>query len=437
MTSERLYEFRLADVGEGLHEAEVKRWLVAAGDAVRLDQPLVEIETDKAVVELPSPVAGTVARLGAAEGDILHVGEIVAVLEVEPGVRSPGSGVREPDASAVEGARTEPRPAGTGLRTPDSGLPSRVLATPAVRRLARELNVDLAQVAGSGPGGRVLATDVESAVGSRQSAVVGGGASVAAAAMLPDTGLTHDAIPTAGSRLPTAGEHREPLRGLRRRIAQTMTQAWTTIPHISGFDEVEVSALVAARERLRPVAEGRGLRLTYLPFVVKAVCVALREHPIVNASLDEAAGEIVYHSAANIGIATATPDGLIVPVLHDAAGKTLIEVQTAIDALSERARARTVTPAELHGGTFTITNFGALGGWQAAPIIRPGEAAILGVGRIQERAWVVDGRVEPRPVLALSLAADHRLIDGDVSTAFLARVGALLSTPELLLLELR
>jgi pyruvate dehydrogenase E2 component (dihydrolipoamide acetyltransferase) len=223
---------------------------------------------------------------------------------------------------------------------------------------------------------------------------------------------------------------------LRRRIAQTMSQAWSTIPHITGFDEVEVTALVEARDRLRPVAEGRGLRLTYLPFVIKAVTVALREFPIVNASLDEAGGEIVYHAAAHIGIATASPEGLLVPVLHDAAGKNLLELQAAVDALTERARARTATPEELHGGTFTITNFGALGGWQAAPIIRPGEAAILGVGRIQPRAWVVDSAVVARPVMALSLSADHRVIDGDVSTGFLARVGALLADPRLLLLEM-
>jgi pyruvate/2-oxoglutarate dehydrogenase complex dihydrolipoamide acyltransferase (E2) component len=431
MTSEQMYEFRLADVGEGLHEAEIKRWLVAAGDRVRLDQPLVEIETDKAVVELPSPVAGTVARLGAAEGDILHVGEIVAVLQTESRGGSLVSRAGELDRSTAEHVPMARQASAVPHRTPDATPTSRVLATPAVRRLARELNVDLTQVAGSGPGGRVLAADVESAVGiaSRAGPVSEGAAAAESAGTLPS--------PAAGPRLPAPGERREPLRGLRRRIAQTMTQAWTTIPHITGFDEVEVSALVAARERLRPVAEGRGLRLTYLPFVVKAVSVAVREHPIMNASLDEAAGEIVYHAAAAIGIATATPDGLIVPVLHDAAGMTLLEVQAAIDALSARARARTVTPAELHGGTFTITNFGALGGWQAAPIIRPGEAAILGVGRIQERAWVVNGRIEPRPVLALSLSADHRLIDGDVSTAFLARVGALLSTPDLLLLELR
>lgn len=421
MTTGALFEFRLADVGEGLHEAEIKRWLVAPGDRVQLDQPLVEVETDKAVVELPSPLAGTVTRLGGAEGAILRVGEVVAVIQTEAEVRGsePVAAARAQDSGQRPSA-SEPRP--------------RVLATPAVRKLARELAVDLTRVPGSGPGGRVLAADVEAF------ARAGFASDVAVAEAPPTRPSTGpplgDALPAPGRQPPTPGDRREPLRGLRRRIAQTMTQAWTTIPHITGFDEIDASALVAARERLRPAAEQRGVRLTYLPFIVKAVCVALREHPIVNASLDEAAGEIVYHGAANIGIATATPDGLIVPVLHDAAGMTLLQVQAAIDRLSERARSRTVTPAELHGGTFTITNFGALGGRQAAPIIRPGEAAILGVGRIQERPWVVEGRVEARPVLALSLAADHRLIDGDVSTAFLARVCALLTVPELLLLEM-
>jgi pyruvate dehydrogenase E2 component (dihydrolipoamide acetyltransferase) len=243
-------------------------------------------------------------------------------------------------------------------------------------------------------------------------------------------------MPDLAGQTATAGV-RVPLRGLRRRIAQTMTQAWTTIPHITGFDEVNVAALVEIRERLKSLAEARGLRLTYLPFVVKAAAIALREHPIVNSSLDEERQEIVHHQQVNIGIATATADGLIVPVVRGAGGMTLLELQQAIDALTERARARIATLEELHGGTFTITNFGALGGWQAAPIIRPGEAAILGVGRIQQRPWVVDGRIEPRPILALSLAADHRLIDGDVSTAFLTRVGALLCDPGLMLLEMR
>jgi pyruvate dehydrogenase E2 component (dihydrolipoamide acetyltransferase) len=247
---------------------------------------------------------------------------------------------------------------------------------------------------------------------------------------------TRQPIPSGAANRSLTTDRRMPLRGLRRRIAQTMTQAWTTIPHITGFDEIDVSGLVAARERLRPIAEARGARLTYLAFAVKAVALVLREYPIVNASLDEAAQEIVFHQESNIGIATATPDGLIVPVLRNAGTLTLLQIQEEADRLAARARERTISLEELQGGSFTITNFGALGGWQAAPIIRPGEAAILGIGRVQERPWVVDGAVVPRPVIALSLSADHRLIDGDVSTAFLARVGSLLADPSLMLLDI-
>jgi pyruvate dehydrogenase E2 component (dihydrolipoamide acetyltransferase) len=429
--AESTFAFLLADVGEGLHEAEVKRWLVRPGDKVALDQPLVEIETDKAVVELPSPVAGTVARLGADEGSILHVGDLVALLEpAQTGAGTARAGLQcEPNSVATDSSNAIVRDTGA---TQQPGR--RPLATPAVRKRARELGVDLAAVTGTGPGGRIVAGDVESY------------------ARLPETPRTGDgrgmetvAVPSAGVPLATpwiaprsaAADTRQPLRGLRRRIAQTMAQSWSTIPHITGFDEVEVSALVAVREQLKPLAEVRGARLTYLPFIVKAVALALRESPIVNASLDEAAEEIIFHAAINIGIATATPDGLIVPVLHDAASLTLLEIQERIDYLTERARARTSTAEELHGGTFTITNFGALGGWQAAPIIRPGEAAILGVGRIQDRPWAVDGAVAVRPVLALSLSADHRLIDGDVSTSFLTRIGSLLSHPEAMLLDMK
>lgn len=427
------FEFRLADVGEGLHEAEVKHWLVQTGDHVTLDQPLVEIETDKAVVELPSPVAGTIAQLGADEGTILHVGDLVALLETDVtgrAARPETVALDRPTANAVAD-----RDGGSKQETTADAVPSRrALATPAVRKLARDRGVDIAAVSGSGPGGRVVAEDIERLA--RSNAERSGE---------EDGGATTTSLPPAGTNLatpwlspqPSEGDTRRPLRGLRRRIAQTMTQAWSTIPHITGFDEIEVSALVSARERLKPPAEARGARLTYLVFIVKAVALALREYPIVNSSLDGAADEIVYHAAINIGIATATTDGLIVPVLHDADRRTLIEAQQQIDALTERARARTSTPDELRGGTFTITNFGALGGWQASPIIRPGEAAILGAGRIQDRPWAVDGRVEVRPVLPLSLAADHRLIDGDISTAFLTRVGSLLSAPETMLLDMR
>ena len=428
------FEFRLADVGEGLHEAEIKRWLVQPGDRVTLDQDLVEIETDKAIVQIPAPVAGVVTRLGGNEGDILHVGELLALIEPD---EAPAPAAGSPAPTPVPVMQT-PVPAASAPPIPASGEPAaRVLTTPAVRKLARDLGVDLTGVTPSGPGGRILAADVE-AHGKRvpQSQAEPPRASSATNESASHAVESANRDPQSAIRDPEAAIRRVPLRGLRRRIARTMTQAWTTIPHITGFDEVDVSALVAARARLRPVAEARGQRLTYLPFVVKAVTVALREFPIVNASLDDAAGEIVYHGVARIGIATASPDGLLVPVLKDAAGLTLLELQAEIDRLAERARTRTATPEELHGGTFTITNFGALGGWQAAPIIRPGEAAILGVGRIQARPWVVEGQLAVRDVLALSVAADHRLIDGDISTAFLTRVGALLSAPELLMLEM-
>jgi pyruvate dehydrogenase E2 component (dihydrolipoamide acetyltransferase) len=226
-----------------------------------------------------------------------------------------------------------------------------------------------------------------------------------------------------------AEDERVPLRGLRRRIAESMALSWRTIPHITGMDEVEVSGLVALRERLNARLQGQGVHLSYLPFIVKAAVAALKQHPMVNASLDETAQEILYHHRYNIGIATATADGLIVPVVHDADRRTLRELAAEINSLSEQARSRAIALSALQDGTFTITNFGSLGGWLGTPIIRPGEAAILGVGRIQDRPWVVDGRLEVRPVLALSFAADHRLIDGDVSTAFMRTMTGYLNDP--------
>jgi len=290
------FEFRLADVGEGLHEAEIRRWLVQAGDIVTLDQPLVEVETDKAVVELPAPVAGTVRRLGGAEGAILQVGDVVALIE---------TGGASPETTAGSRAATPQLPTSS---QPDARRP---LATPAVRKLARDLGVKLGSVQGSGRDGRVVAEDVE-----RAAHGVSASAAQAERSRADTNAGTAATDATTAERpyQPVAGT-RVPLRGLRRRIAQTMAQSWSSIPHITGFDEFNVAALVATRQRLQPIAEARGLRLTYLPFVIKAVTIALHANPMLNASLDEAAEEIVLHRAINIGIATATLDGLIVPVL--------------------------------------------------------------------------------------------------------------------------
>jgi len=406
------YEFRLPDVGEGIAEAEIVRWLVQPGERVGLDDPLVEIETDKAVVEVPAPVAGVVVSQGGSAGDTLHVGDLLAVLETESASADTRLSNGPPARSHEPAARaTEPLPPSPDGRTSGVARERRPLATPAVRKLARELGVDLAAVNGSGPGGRISAGDVQAAAGNRPAvaAVVSTGRP---SPVTPREGGGHDVSMPAPTPAMIGDDERIPLRGLRKRIAESMALSWRTIPHITGMDEIDASELIALRERLRPGLEQQGVHLSYLPIIVKAAVAALRLHPAVNASLDDAAGEIVVHHTYNIGIATATPEGLIVPVLHDAEKKSLRDLAVEIHALSEQARDRTIALTAIQGGTFTLTNFGSLGGWLGTPIIRPGEAAILGIGRIQDRPWVVDGRIEVRPVLALSFAADHRLIDG-------------------------
>lgn len=356
-----MIEFRLPDVGEGLEEAEVRRWLVAEGDVVKRDQPLVEVETDKALVELPSPVAGTVLALRADIGDIVKVGEVLIELDALDGAGAP---------------------------------PSRVKAAPSVRKLAVELGIDLPKVAGTGPGGRILGEDVRRMASPRP-----------------------PMAPIANGRVP--------LRGLRRATAQAMARSWSEIPHITCMDEIDASALLDAHSRLKQEHDA----LTLTAFFVKAVVLALRGYPTVNASIDRDAGEIVLHDSFHIGIAVATDEGLVVPVLRDADGRGLLDVATEVGRLSAGARARSLGVEELRGGTFTITNYGAKGGRFATPLIRPPEVGIMGFGAIRERPFALGGEVVARPTLPWSFSADHRVIDGDVATAFAEDVAASLSDP--------
>jgi pyruvate dehydrogenase E2 component (dihydrolipoamide acetyltransferase) len=372
-TPSKRIEFRLPDVGEGLTEGEILSWRVRPGDRVVRDQIIIEVQTDKSVVELPASVDGVVAELGGKVGDLLPVGAVLAVI-------------------ATDDASTMP-------------APRRPLASPATRKLAQELGVDLTAVAGSGPGGRVTRQDVEQA---------------AQAVSTPTLALEDDVEVV-------------PLRGLRRRIAETMTQAWHEIPHITDFREVDATELVRVQARLRARLEPEVARLTFLPLFVKAVASALGRHPALNASVDLAAGTVTYHRRRHIGIATATADGLIVPVLRDADRKSLAEIAREANTLAEAARARTVKPAQTAGGTFTITNAGSYGGWFGTPVIRPPEAAIAGFGRIHDAVVPVDGAPAVRPLLPLAVAADHRLIDGDVLGAFAADLAELLADPVLLL----
>lgn len=429
-------EFRLPDVGEGLSEGEIVEWHVEVGSTVTRDQVLVDVETDKSIVELPSPVNGTVVRLGAAVGDVLEVGAVLVVLETAG--RSPVSAHAAPAAPA---APAEPAaPAAPEAPAPPSAAPptpaaaaaqpagaagGRVLASPATRKLALELGVDLTAVAGSGSGGRVTKDDVL--------------AHTSAPAAPAPTAPTQSARSAASSGrparvdVPALKDEVVPLRGLRRSIAKSMTRSWTEVPHITEFREVDATALVAARKLLRPRLERDGVAFTYLPLLVKAVVATLREHPKFNASVDMAAETIQYHGRRNIGLATTTDAGLIVPVLKDADTLSLSEIAREIEVLANSARDRSISTDQMSQGTFTVTNFGTFGGWLATPIIRPPETAIAGFGRIRDAVVAVDGQAVVRPTLPLSVSADHRLIDGNDMGGFLTMLIDYLTDPVLML----
>ncbi|HZS90148.1 MAG TPA: dihydrolipoamide acetyltransferase family protein [Chloroflexota bacterium] len=435
-------EFRLPDLGEGIAEAEMLRWLVKPGDRVVLDQAIAEVQTDKAVVELPAPVAGTILSLNATEGQVMPVGTLLVTID-DGRQEAPASAAavqEERSAQAAMGStalQAEPAGANGGRWTAVSVAPQRrALATPAVRRLARELGLDIASVRGSGPAGRVLAEDLRAAAAppveeAPPPVEVAAPAGSAAPRPAPSVPL---ALP--GEEEGPA-EERLPLRGLRRRIAENMVLSVTTIPQITSLVEVEASALVALRQSLLSAAEARGLKLSYLPFVIKALVQALRAYPYINATIDDSSKEIVLKRHYHIGIATATPDGLLVPVLHHADRLTILQIAAELNRLAEAGRERKLALDELRGSTFTITNFGSAGGYFATPIINPGEAAILGLGRIAKRPWVVEDRVEPRPILPISFTADHRLIDGELALRFLNTLIASLENPNLIMLDMR
>ena len=422
-------EFRFPDVGEGLEEGEIVTWRVAAGDTVNRDQTLVEVQTDKALVELPSPVAGRVVRLAAEAGEIVKVGQLLVVLE----------------SGAALGSAAIPRAAAGEATAPAEGaapVVGRPKAAPAVRKLAVERGVDLAAVKGTGPGGRILATDVEAlAAGNGATAPTGDGDSTWAEANMAGLNYVAGAV-VAGRR---------PLRGIRRVTAETMSRSWSEIPHITAMDELDATGLLDARRRLAETARGMGgpqnargmggpqndgSEITLAVLFVAAVARALRRHPLMNASLDMEAGEIVVHEGCHIGLAVATDAGLVVPVVRDADGRTLPDLAAEIGRLTSAARQGKVDLADLRGGTFTVTNYGSLGGRFATPLIRPPEAGIMGFGAIRPRPFVVDGAVVARPTLPYCCSADHRLVDGDLLTAFSEHVAGLLADPVRLLAKL-
>ena len=402
------FEFKLPDIGEGLSEGEIVRWHVASGEAVTADQILVEVETYKAVVEIPAPVSGVLKTQGGAPGDIVPIGGLLAVIETDGATKAETTkapAAAETPAKARRAAK--PPPAAPRAASP-GGTSRRVRASPATRKLAVQLGVDLAAVTGTGERGLVTRDDVKGAAE---------GAGAAPAALAPAVAL------------PEGEDRVVPLRGLRRRVAQTMAEAWRDIPHIWSMREIEADTLVGAQRGLKAEFEERGVRFTYLPIFVKAAVAALKRHPGFNASIDVERGEIIYRHRYNIGLATATPDGLMVTVVHDADRLSLPDLAARIEELSEAARQRKIRPEDLTGGTFTISNFGSYGGWMGTPIIRPPEVAIAGFGRIHEAVVAVDGAPAVRTLLPLVVAADHRMNDGQHLGEFMATLATYLGNP--------
>lgn len=400
-------DFRVPDLGEGVTEAEVDRWLVKEGDTIAEDEALVELITDKATAEIPSPFAGVVTKIHVDVGQVVPVGTVLITIDDGAASGSSSSDVMPRDVQSAT-----PSIPSRGETTAAAPVTT-VKAMPPVRKLARELGVDLEEIVGTGPGARVLREDVEAHAAARASQT--------------------DASPAVmQGREPDA--RREPFRGIRRKIAERMVEAHRVVPPVTHVEECDVTELEATR-KLANEREPDAHRLTYLPFIVKAVVAGLQHYPALNSSLDEEAGEIVYHERFDIGIAVDTPDGLVVPALRDADRKRLRELSREIEQLANAARSGTLKPEELRGSTFTVTSPGPFGGLMATPIVFHPQAAILGVHRAVDRPVARDGRVVIRRMMNLSITFDHRILDGVTAARFLLDVVKLLEHPAVLALE--
>jgi pyruvate dehydrogenase E2 component (dihydrolipoamide acetyltransferase) len=423
------FEFKLPDIGEGVHEGEIVKWLVKEGESVREDQLMVEVMTDKATVEIPSPKAGTVLKLMYKEGEIAKVGSVLVTIAVAGETAPTAAQTATPAAQpAVAAASATATPSSTTRVTmPTTSPGTRVLATPATRKLARELRVDISLVTGTGPGGRVSDDDVRR--------FAAGGAPAQAPTAIPQT-PTATSTPRTGVVSMDGREERIPLRGIRKKMSERMHQSKTTAAHFTYVEEVDMTELVQLREQMKPLAEKKNVKFTYLPFIVKAVVAALKEMPILNATLDDAKGEIILKKYYNIGIAAATEEGLVVPVVKEADRKSFLEIASDLERLAKTAREGKLTLSEITGSTFTITSLGAVGGLFATPIVNYPEVAILGVHEIKKRPVVRDGQIVVRDIMLLSLSFDHRIVDGYTGASFCKKIQSYLENPKLLILEL-
>lgn len=441
------YEFKLPDIGEGIHEGEIVKWFVKAGDTIKEDDILLEVQNDKAVVEIPSPVDGKILELKVDEGTVSIVGDVLLTIEAEGEIPADAHGgsdeapeqpkAEEEKEVTADQANENDKPEAKADKSEDTAKEEpaddtkRVIAMPSVRKYAREKEVDIRKVQGSGDNGRVLKEDIDKFVS-------GGGEAAAAEAPAADKEAPKaDAAKKEAPKAIPAGEMetREKIKGIRKAISKAMVNSKHTAPHVTLMDEVDVTDLVAHRKKFKQVAMDKGIKLTYLPYVVKALTSALREFPVLNASIDDANEEIVYKHYYNIGIAADTDNGLMVPVVKEADRKSIFKISSEINELATKARDGKLSGEEMKGGSCTITNIGSAGGQWFTPVINHPEVAILGIGRIAEKAVVKDGEVVVAPVLALSLSFDHRLIDGATAQNALNHIKRLLNDPQLLVME--
>lgn len=418
------YLFKLPDIGEGIHEGEIVKWFVKPGDQVKEDDALAEVQNDKAVVEIPSPVNGKVLEINAEEGQTVEVGTVVITLDSEDDEEQAQetAGVSA-QVTESHGDRTAEK-GGASAAVSEEQSSSRVIAMPSVRKYAREKGIDIGKLKGTGKNGRVLREDVDHFI-------------VAPNEPQPSVSEPMKEAEGPAQQLTGEGFHetREKFIGIRRAIARATAQSVLTAPHVTLMDEVDVTKLVAHRKLFKEEAAEQGVKLTYLPYVVKALVAALKAFPVINATLDEEHQEIVYKHYYNIGIAADTDAGLVVPVLKHAESKSMYEIAGEIKELADKARTGKLAAAEMRGGTCTITNIGSEGGQWFTPVINQPESAILGIGRIAEKAIIRDGEIVAAPMLALSMSFDHRLIDGATAQRAMNKIKRLLSDPQRLILE--
>ncbi|MBM7705273.1 pyruvate dehydrogenase E2 component (dihydrolipoamide acetyltransferase) [Chryseomicrobium aureum] len=455
------FEFRLPDIGEGIHEGEIVKWFVKAGDEINEDDILCEVQNDKAVVEIPSPVKGKVEEVLVEEGTVAVVGDVLVRIDA-PGYEdlkfkgddkedAPSKTEEQVQATAEAGQDVDKAPAAESKETEKQETKEqpepveqkekpkgseRIIAMPSVRKFARDNGVEISEVSGSGKNGRIMKEDIEDFMNGDQSpkAEASGPAAETEAA----TETAKEEAPKKSTPQVSEGEFpetREKISGIRKAIAKAMVHSKHTAPHVTLMDEVDVTELVAHRKKFKEIAAEKEIKLTYLPYVVKALVSTLREFPALNVSYDDDAQEIVHKHYYNIGIAADTEKGLLVPVIKNADRKSMFAISDEINTLATKARDGKLSPQEMKGASCSITNIGSAGGQWFTPVINHPEVAILGIGRISEKPVIKNGEIVAAPVLALSLSFDHRMVDGATAQHALNHIKRLLGNPEHLLME--